>query len=143
VYSTTSPLAISTAFFGWLYVAVVAVPFAKFVTSTDGSLPINVVPFFPDINFLNAKSNSWIITFSKSSSSSCPGIYSLPEFISSSLYVGKSVSAGNVKFPFGTESLSVTAPPLLSVSCVIWAKFVIFFNGSVEFFTLHFTLTSL
>ena len=109
----------SNGFFGWLYSAVVAVAFASFVVSTDGVLPINVVPFFPDMNFLKDKSNSCIITFSKSSSSSCPGMYVFPEFISSSLYVGNSVSPGNAKFPFGAESLSVAGFPLLSVSAVI------------------------
>ena len=92
------------------------------------------------INFLNAKSKYTTLTFSKSSSSSCPGTYSL--FISSSLYAGKSSSLGT-SILFVSESLSITSFPSASFASVISAKFVNFLPNSAVSFTLHAIFTSL
>ena len=55
--------------------AVVAVPDFNPDMSTTGSLlTVGTFPFTTLMNFLKAKSNILILTFSKSSSSCCPGI---------------------------------------------------------------------
>ena len=92
------------------------------------------------MNFLKDKSNSCIITFSKSSSSSCPGTYSL--LISLSLYVGNPSSLGTWTFPV-SESLSITSFPSASLDSVISAKFVSFLPNSAVSFILQAIFTSL
>ena len=73
MYVTIFPFDTSTGSFGCVYVAEVAVPSFRCDTSTCGILLAICVSFTAVMNFLNAKSNSTIETFSKSSSSSCPG----------------------------------------------------------------------
>ena len=58
--------------FGCVYVAVVDVPFLNLLTSTCGILDVISSSSIFVMNFLNAKSNSCNINFSKSSSSYCP-----------------------------------------------------------------------
>ena len=93
------------------------------------------------MNFLNAKSNfgfSFIITFSKSSSSSCPGTYFL--LISLSLYVDG--SSGYFKLS-DDESLSFsTTFPSSSLYCEISAIFVNFLLTATLLLTLHIIWTS-
>ena len=57
VYSISWFVSAVKAFFGWLYVAVSAVPFSKLVASTTGNLEISgaTPPIFV-IDFLSAKS---------------------------------------------------------------------------------------
>jgi len=67
------PFDTSTGSFGWSYFAVVLLPSFIGVTSTCGILLVISVLFTAVMNFLNDKSNFTSVTFSKSSSSSCPG----------------------------------------------------------------------
>ena len=64
----------------------------------------------PVMNFLKAKSNFLSTSFSKSSSSCCPSIYSILLFISWSLYSGNVSSLGSVTLS-SCESLSSTLFP--------------------------------
>ena len=74
VYFTISPFFTDTGSLFNLYVAVVAVLFAKFVISTLSILSGTLVPFTSTILFINFKSNAarFNTNFSKSSSSCCP-----------------------------------------------------------------------
>ena len=74
VYFTKSPFFTDTGSLFILYVAVVAVPLAKFVISTLSILSGTLLPFTSTILFINFKSNAagFKTTFSKSSSSCCP-----------------------------------------------------------------------
>ena len=148
----------NTGSFVWLYIAVVIrFPSSSSVFSNDvsttGSLVYDPSSFLryssssivwslltAMMNFLSAKSNSFIITFSKSSSSSCPSMYSP---VSSSLYVGLSSPSGSSNPPSGVESLSSVSSPFWSASSVICAKFVIFQSDLAVSFTLHAICTSL
>ena len=80
VYVTILLFSTSTGSLVWSYFMFPSSPILNvgylFVTSWSSTAVIN---------FLKAKSKYTTLTFSKSSSSSCPGIYSVPLFISSSL----------------------------------------------------------
>ena len=141
VYVTTSPVFTSTGSFVCSYTYL-----PSSVTVNTGTLLSICVPLTPVINFLKAKSNlgtdSSIINFSKSSSSSCPGIYLFSELISLSLYPGNSSSDGNFTLS-SFESLSSTGLLFSSLSSVTSAIFVIFCVMSISFLTLHLTCTSI
>ena len=138
VYSTTFLYATSIGSFVCVYFAVVSSPLTNFEVSTTGSLefsPSRVFPFTFVINLRKLKSNSSTTSFSKSSSSSCPGTYGLS--ISFCLYDGKSLSVG-ISAVF-LESLSTTSGLFSPSYLVISAIFVINCFATAFGFTLHFT----
>ena len=109
-------------------------------------MSVVVSPFAtPVMNFLKAKSKILNSNFSKSSSSSCPGIYGIPLSISGSLYCGNVSSLGTVTLSTfdSVPSLSSTSFPSLSVEPVISAIFVIFSYRLMFSFTLHLICTSM